>query len=390
MSKKISLFVGFISFLLIMCTCNKGGSDEPDIIKVNKIELSQNSVIMKVGDQLQLIAKVLPADATDKTVKWSSSQPDVATVSSNGQISALQEGQTIITATSGNVKATCTITVQKNIIPVESLTLSKDTLLLEVGSSEILDITILPENATDKKVSWSSADESVATVSEDGLMSGIAEGTTKVTAATAEISVQCVVIVKAKIVEVTEVVISQTSLSLEEDQSATLTATVKPDNATDKTVSWSSSNTSVATVSSGGQVKAIKEGTSVITAKVGNLSAQCTVTVKRKVIEVTGITLSQTSLSLYEGKSATLTATVKPDNATDKTVSWSSSNTSVATVFSTGTVQALKEGTAVITAKSGGKTAQCTVTVKAKKEGNINVDIDSWGKVDEDYGGTVN
>ncbi len=161
-------------------------------------------------------------------------------------------------------------------------------------------------------------------------------------------------------------IISVESVSLNETEhtfygighTLTLIATVKPDDATDKTVTWTSSNTSVATVSEG-KVRSIAGGTATITAKAGDKSATCAVTV---IVPVSGITLSQTSLSLEVAKTITLTATVKPDNATDKTVTWTSSNTSVATV-SNGTVTAVAAGTATITAKAGDKSATCVVTV---------------------------
>ena len=145
----------------------------------------------------------------------------------------------------------------------------------------------------------------------------------------------------------------------------TLTATVSPDNATDKTVTWSSSDKSVATVSSSGKVTAVKAGTAKITAKAGDKTATCTVTVSEKVIAVTSIKLDKSTLSLTEGETAALTATVSPDNATDKTVTWSSSDKSIATVSSSGKVTAVKAGTAKITAKAGDKTATCLVTVTA-------------------------
>ena len=164
------------------------------------------------------------------------------------------------------------------------------------------------------------------------------------------------------IVDVTSVTLDKTTLALVEGEEATLTATVAPDNATDKTVTWSTSDASIATVADG-KVTAVKEGQATITAKAGDKSATCAVTVAKKVIAVTGITLDKPTLSLTEGQEAQLTATVTPDNATDKTVTWSSDKTAVATVDNTGKVKAVAEGTAVITAKSGGKEAKCTVTV---------------------------
>ena len=168
----------------------------------------------------------------------------------------------------------------------------------------------------------------------------------------------------------TGISLNQTSLSFTAaNQTATLTATVTPSNATNKSVTWTSSNTSVATVSSSGVVTAKANGTATITAKTAdgtNLTATCTVTVAIPVL-ATGISLNQTSLSFTAAnQTATLTATVTPSNATNKSVTWTSSNTSVATVSSTGVVTAKANGTATITAKTAdgtNLTATCTVTV---------------------------
>ena len=167
---------------------------------------------------------------------------------------------------------------------------------------------------------------------------------------------------------VTSVALDKTTLALTVgDAAVQLTATVAPEDATDKTVTWSSDKTSVATVDATGNVTAVAEGTATITATAGDKTATCTVTVKAATIAVTSVALDKSELALTVGDAAVqLTATVAPDNATDKTVTWSSDKTSVATVDATGKVTAVAEGTATITAKAGDKTATCTVTVTAK------------------------
>ena len=179
---------------------------------------------------------------------------------------------------------------------------------------------------------------------------------------------------------VTSITLNKTSLSLQTEQNETLTATVKPDNATDKTVTWSSSNTSIATVSNG-KVTAISAGSATITCKANDgsgVQATCSVTVTDPVIKVTSITLNKSSLSLQTGQNETLTAAVKPDNATDKTVTWSSSNNSVATVTSSGKVNAVSSGSVTITCKANdgsGVKATCTVTVNNPQvKGDVNGD----------------
>ena len=178
-----------------------------------------------------------------------------------------------------------------------------------------------------------------------------------------------VTIIEGPTVDVTSVKLDKTSVSIPQATTATVTATVSPSDATNKTIKWTSSDESVATVS-GGVIKGISIGTATITATSNNgktATVKVTVTKNDSIIDATGVTISPTSLTLTAGGTDTLTATVTPSNATDKTVTWTSSNTGVATV-SNGTVTAVAEGTATITAKtSNGKTATATVTVEGKK-----------------------
>lgn len=140
-----------------------------------------------------------------------------------------------------------------------------------------------------------------------------------------------------------------------------LTATVKPDKATDKTVSWSSSDSSIASVDENGKVTAIKKGKTTITAKAGEKTASCSVSVYDE-IAVTSVELNKTEITLITGQSKTLKATVKPEDATDKTVTWTSSNNNVATVKD-GVVKGIGIGAATIVAKAGNVSASCSVKV---------------------------
>ena len=250
-------------------------------------------------------------------------------------------------------------------IVVESIKLSTSSLELTVGDQKSLNATVSPSNATNKKITWASSRPNVASVTIDGIVEGISAGSAVITATSANgIKANCDIVVKEKVTPVTSLTLDRTTLTMTEGDTQTLSATVKPDNATDKTVTWSSSNTAVATVD-GGKVTAVAPGTATITAKAGDKTATCAVTVEKKVVPVTSLTLDRTTLTMTEGDTQTLTATVKPDNATDKTVTWTSSNTSVATVDG-GKVTAVAPGTATITAKAGDKTATCAVTVNQK------------------------
>ena len=165
---------------------------------------------------------------------------------------------------------------------------------------------------------------------------------------------------------VTGVTLNKNTLTLEIGGTTTLTATVAPENATDKTVTWESDKTNIATVDKNGKVTAIKDGTAIITAKTANgKTATCTVTVNAAVIPVESVTLNKTAITLEIDETQTLTATLTPDNATDKTVTWTVAPAGVVSVDDNGNVTAIKDGTATVTATANGKSANCTVTVNA-------------------------
>ena len=281
-------------------------------------------------------------------------------------MNAIKEGTVTITAKAGQKQASCVVTVAKKVIAVESVELNKTSLELIEGDSETLVATIKPDDATDKTVTWTTSNSSIATV-DNGKVNAIKEGTVTITAKAGQKQASCVVTVTKKVIAIESVELNKTSLELIEGDSETLVATVKPDNATDKTVTWSTSNSSIATVDNG-KVNAIKEGTATITAKAGQKQASCVVTVAKKVVGVSSVELNKTSVSLKVGETVTLTATVKPDDATDKTVIWTTSDASVATVDN-GVVTAVKVGTSSITVKAGDKEASCLVTVD---DGKIN------------------
>lgn len=166
-------------------------------------------------------------------------------------------------------------------------------------------------------------------------------------------------------VKVTEIVLNHSSALLEEGESLTLEATITPHYATDKKITWSTSDANVAIVIKG-VVTALGLGTANITAKVGGKEATCVVTVDKKHIEVSSVILNETSATLIEGETLTLIATVSPSDANDKEVTWITSDSTIATVDN-GVVTALTPGTAVITAKAGGKEAACVINVEKKQ-----------------------
>ena len=233
-------------------------------------------------------------------------------------------------------------------------------------------------NSRAKKYEYISDNTSVAIISY-GRVKGVAEGTANITVSVADSNykpeqVTLQVTVSEKKIEITEVLLNKYAETLTEGDTITLSAEVLPyDTTYSKNVSWSSSNEAVATVSADGTVTAKSAGTAIITATSENgMTASCTITVEKKFIPITEVYLDKSSATLTEGDTATLTATVLPENTTySKDVSWSSSNSAVATVDANGTVTAKSAGTAVITATTeNGKTAKCTITV-SRKDTNI-------------------
>ena len=337
-----------------------------NVVAVTSVTLNKTELTLTEGDSETLAATVKPDDATDRTVTWSTSDATVATVDNNGKVTAVKEGSATITAMAGEESATCAVSISKKVIEVASVTLNKTELILTEGDSETLTATVKPDDATNKTVTWSTSDESIAKVDNNGKVTAVKEGTATIIARAGAKSATCALSVRRKVIEVTSLTLNKAELTLTEGDSETLTATVKPDDATDKTVTWSTSDATIATVDNNGKVTAVKAGSATITAKAGEKSATCALSVSRKVIEVTSVTLNKAELTLTEGDSETLSATVKPDDATDKTVMWSSSDASVASVDANGKVTALKEGKATITAKAGEKSATCAVNVSRK------------------------
>ena len=336
------------------------------------------------GGSAVLSARVSPEAASDMAVAWSSSDRSVATVDKSGTVHGLRPGTATVTATAEGKSGTCAVTVKAKAVNVTEVTLDRTELTLTEGETETLTARVKPDNADNRKVTWSSDKTEVATVGGDGRVTAVKAGEAVVTVTTEDggRTATCKVTVKAKAVGVTEVTLDKTELTLTEGETETLTATVRPDNADNRKVTWSSDKTEVATVDGNGKVTAVKAGEAVVTVTTedGGRTATCKVTVRAKTVNVTEVTLDRTELTLTEGETETLTATVKPDNADNRKVTWSSDKTEIATVDGAGKVTAVKPGEAVVTVttEDGGKTATCKVTVKAKTVPVTGVDVKPW------------
>ena len=257
-----------------------------------------------------------------------------------------------------------------NDINATGISLSEKDILLEKGSSHLLKAVVSPENATNKDVKWATSDADIASVDNKGNVTALKTGTATITVSliNGNFTAQCKVTVSST---VSGVSLDKTSLSIIEGKTDILVATILPNDATNKEVKWTSDNESVAKVSPNGEITAIRPGSATITVTTTDQSktAQCKVTVTPV---VSGVTLNKTSLSITEGKTDMLVATILPNDATNKEVTWTSDNKSVAKVSSNGEITAIKPGIATITVTTTdqNKTAHCKVTVTSSK--NIN------------------
>ena len=324
--------------------------------------LSDTSIHLEVGESYPLDAEVYPAGASSK-ITWTSGNESIAGVDAAGNVTARNSGTCTVTATASNgVTASCSVTVG---VEPTSILLSSYSVSLGVGEKLTLKADVYPEGATNYTITWSSNNTSVATVS-NGKVTGVSEGSCKITAALPNgISESCTVTVTPKSEQVTSITLSRYQLDLTVGDNYTLTATILPERASNTDIKWTSSDSSVATVNGSGKVSAVGKGTCRITATAHNgVSDYCAVTVAEKTVEVESVKLSDSQISLKVGDNYTLAATVSPKDATDPSLKWSSSNTSVATVNSSGKVTAVGEGTCKITAaSSNGLSASCAVTV---------------------------
>lgn len=329
-------------------------------VPATKITLSLSDVPVERGKTIALIATLDPPDSTDK-ILWATSDNTIATVNSSGLVTGISPGTATITASVGDkgISASCKITT---VVSISELDLSETSLNLKKGEEHMLTATILPEDTTeDKTMTWSSSDDSIATVDNSGKVTAVKGGTAIITAQTGKHSAQCMITV---VVPVTGITFSQDSYTITKGTAEALSPVIAPADATDKSLVWGSSDQSIATVDNSGNVTAVKVGTTTITAIThdGGYVAQCTVKV---VVPVTGITLDKTEMHLEKGNNDLLTAVITPEDATNKSVTWYSSNSAVATVDSSGRVNAVGGGSAVISAttEDGQYVATCTINV---------------------------
>ena len=379
----------------------------PRNVTVTAIKVSgDTSMDLASTQSVQLKADVTTDPAGKRpSVTWTSSDTSVATVDSKGKVSGLKAGTVKITATAGTNKKSDSITITITGVKPE---VSNVIYATKPSGWNKIYAYVYNDTTSKNNGNWPGVEMPQLTADDSCAKAGaykyevpdLGEGKYRViftngsgaqtpgasqpgiefsgkvswdgsSAAVSAVNCNTPQPVPVSSVSISGSGVSDGKLSLKLGASVQLTATVTPSNATDKTVSWTSSNSSVAKVSDG-KITAVKAGTATITATAGGKTASVVVAVADnpvpvESVSVSGDGVSDGKLSLKSGASAQLTATVKPDNATDRKVTWTSSDSSVANVMGTGVVTAgSKAGKATVTATAGGKSASVEVTVEAQ------------------------
>jgi len=370
----IVLFLALLKFGVI----SLASSVSPDAVILN-----QNEIGLKKGNGYQLIATVLPENAENRQVIWSSSDSTIVSVNElTGYITGLKAGTAVITVKTviGDKTNECIVNVSDGNVFLTGLHLNEKQISLAVGYTHSISYRTTPTNATELNLKFTSSDTSVATVSKNGTITGVKEGSAIITVSSSNSNIKDNIYVTVYKKGASTVVngesvttnnypksinILSDNINLSTGSTNQLIATVTPDSANNK-ISWSSSNSNVATVDANGLVTAKGEGTTTIIAKtINNLIATCKVTVGNYSLKLKNIEITTEYAVLPIGNTKQLAVVFTPSNASNKGVTWSSNNPSVASISENGVVKAISQGSAIITARSidGGYTDTITVEV---------------------------
>jgi uncharacterized protein YjdB len=294
--------------------------------------LSRYDAVANIGDEINLIA----VSTNGKQVTWKSSDSKIASVNTYGTVTAKKAGRAIITAKVKNAEASCQITVNKTKVVINKTSAS-------IERDETLKLSATTSNGS--IVTWKSSKSSIATIDENGTVTGIKPGKTTITVKADGTTATCIITVKSPTVK-----LDKTKVKLYRNQTVKLNATVS----SKVNPTWKSNKKSVAIVDETGTVTAIKNGTAIITATVDGVSKTCEITVTKP-----DITLSSTELSLKKGEQKKLTATVSSGNLPV----WTTSNSNIVSVNSNGEITALQKGTAYVYASEDGTKVRCVIKV---------------------------
>ena len=363
--------------------CNDGPTQnpEPDPIPATGVSLYPTSDLIEIGDEIALSPTITPSNATNKEVTWTSSAENIASVSAEGIVKGVTEGEATITVTTvdGSHTATFAVEVREHVEDVASVSLDIDTKTIAKNGEYQLTPVFVPANATDKRVTWESLDPAIATVTENGLVKGVRGGITriKITTRDGNLTAESEVIVD---VPLTGISLEPSTVNIMPGATTQVQVVYTPEDALNKnfkfnnildgTVARLEYNADDPTVINVIGVWSSSTEWRVVADEMGANGEPIETRLYINVLRpVTSVVFSPTSYSINAGATLTLAPTVNPANASDKTLTWSSNNEDVATVDADGVVTGVATGSAVITATAvGGNNVKgtCTVTVKGE------------------------
>ena len=256
-----------------------------------------------------------------------------------------------------------TIFTTLNVRKITNIQFINDSIILNVGESQLLQIAVEPKDADEKKLSWESNDPSIVTVDESGVINAISKGNATITVEADKCSAACEVTVKNSIMSIQ---LEEESIDLNVGESQTLQFVFEPDDADEQMLSWESSDSNIVAVDENGTINAISKGEATVTVEAGNCSASCIVTVKNP---LKGIQLEKQIIDLDVGESRILQVVFDPIDADEQMLSWESSDSNIVAVDENGTINAISKGEATVTVEAGNCSASCIVTVKNPLKG---------------------
>ena len=327
------------------------------IVPITSVTLDRNNISMNKGTTTTLVATINPSDTTeDTTKKWESSNDKVVTVDENGMVTAVGRGSAEVTVTVGNKKATATIEV---LVPITSVQINKDKVEVVKNQTVILSAIINPSDTTeDTTVTWESDDPSIATVDENGVVTGKSEGVV-VIRGTLQNGMEISSEVTVTIIPVDSISFEDKEITILKGKETLLNVLINPSNATEiENIVWESSDDTIITVDENGRIRGLKAGTATITARMGNLSCSIDVTIEE--VHLTDIIIGNDLSNIHVGDSFDLELILNPANTTDElTFTYESSNEDVITIDENGHLVAKAAGksTITVTASNGVQTS---------------------------------
>lgn len=281
-------------FLWLLCIPLFCGCGKESAVSVNGVSLDEDAISVVIGSSKRLTAVISPENASNQSVVWTVSDNSVADVSGDGTVTAIAVGQTVVTVETvdGGFTDECQVTVTEREIPVAGIVLNKESLELSEGETEQLVAAVVPENATDKTVVWTSEDDGIVTVDAEGTVAAVAEGTAGVIASSADgkCTDTCMVTVLSSAIRVEGVEVTPDKVGVKVGEEAVLSYTVFPEDADNRNVIWSSSREDVVSVDENGRLTGLSIGTAevTVTTEDGGFSDVCSVEVTELGIYVAG------------------------------------------------------------------------------------------------------